>query len=452
MSLELRPTSKRFYSRIVINGKRRVIALKTEYQGTPPPNLRMKLEGDIAFERSRGKALEEEARLREELQRPDSEVKLRKRVYEAMTGSKFQTLKIADLYTISARHTRKRPWSDSYMKDVKTKFDAFETFLKEHHPKVDCAHQVNRTIAEEFLTAHKAAISCDAKRINGIRDMFKGIWTVAEELELIEGNPFRGIKNQTFISTTKEIFTPEQIENILEEADKDPDLKTVIVTALSTGMRLKDCCLLEWSSIYLQKRLIDIPAQKKNMRPARIPLFGLLEELILEAKQEHLDEKYVFPRIRHVYMCDKQYFSRSFSALLLRIGFTDDNNPETSIRIKSPEGGGRRRPIRSLGALRTTWMTNALNGGISLQDVKAICGSADTEVVLKHYFHSDSTRVRNKLVATMPVSLGGEGVKDSRVAVATDELLKLLQKMDQDNWEFIKECLIGEVYGLRRAS
>jgi integrase len=451
MSLELRQTSKRFYSRIVINGKRRVIALKTEYQGKPPPNMRLREQGDAAFERSRGKALEEEARLREKLQRSDSEVKLRKRVYEVLTGQEFKVVKIDDLFDISSKHTRERPWSERYQAQVRSKADALLQYLKEHHPEIEHAHQLNRQIAESFLNNHQAQTNCSAKTFNDVKAMLQGLWTVAEELGLLEGNPFRGIARRAYISATKEIFTPEQVEDILKESEKDPELHTVIVVALSTGMRMVDCCHLEWSSIDLKERMVEVPAQKKNMQPANIPFFGHLEELILAAKAENADSKYVFPRVRYLYERDKQYFTRSFSALLLRIGFTDDENRETSIRV-TLEGGCRRRPLRSFHGLRTTWMTMALNGGISLEDVQKICGSIDTETVLKHYFRSNGARLRAKLRATMPVGLGGLGIEDTKAATSTENLLQLIEQMDGENWQFIQQRLLDEIERIRKAS
>lgn len=451
MSLELRFTSKRFYSRIVINGKRRVIALKTEYEGTPPPKLRLRDQGDAAFERSRGKALEEEARLRDELQRPDSETKLRKRVYEAITGQDFKVVKVKDLFEISSNHTRERSWSERYQAQVESKADAFLSYLKENHPQIEDAHQVTRQIAEAFLNHHQQQTNCSAKTFNDVKAMLQGLWTVGETLNLLEGNPFRGIAKRAYISATKEIFTPEQVEDIIKESEKDPDLHTVIVVALSTGMRMVDCCHLQWSSIDLKERMVEVPAQKKNMQPANIPFFGRLEDLIQAAKAENADEKYVFPRARYLYERDKQYFTRSFSALLLRVGFTDDENRETSIRVTA-DTGSRRRPLRSFHGLRTTWMTMALNGGISIEDVQKICGSIDTETILKHYFRSNGARLRAKLRATMPVGLGGLGIEDTKTAASTEKLLQLIEQMDGENWQFVKERLLDEIEHIRKAS
>lgn len=452
MSLELRATSKRFYSRLIINGKRRVIPLTTEYEGTPPPNLRLRCEGDAAFERSRGKALQEEMTLREGLQRPDSEVKLRKRVYEVMTGSKFETVKVADLYDISKNHARERVWSQRHSDQVKAKHARFLVYLKDKCPRVEFAHQVTRKMAEDFLNDYQEKTNCTAKTINDVKTMLQGLWTVAEKLNLLEGNPFRGIAKSTHISSTKENFTSEQVEAILQESEKDPDLQTLIVVALSTGMRMVDCCYLEWSSVDLEKRMIVVPAQKKSMKPVHIPFFGRLEELIQTARSENADEKYVFPRARYLYERDKQYFTRAFSALLVRIGFTDDENRETSIRITLEGGGCRRRPLRSFHGLRTTWMTMALNGGISLEDVQKICGSLDTETILKHYFRTNSERLREKLRATMHPALGGLGIEDEKKAAPFEKLGQLIVQLNDENWQSIQKRLLEEMERLRTDS
>ena len=72
MSLELRPNSKSFYARIQINGERKLYTLKTQYKGTPPPGLSMKLKGDELFELSKEVARNEEQELKETLNNKDN--------------------------------------------------------------------------------------------------------------------------------------------------------------------------------------------------------------------------------------------------------------------------------------------------------------------------------------------------------------------------------------------
>jgi hypothetical protein len=74
MSLELRKGSRTFFARIVVDGKRVLLPLEVKYEGEPPPGLRIRLQGDAVFERSRGVALEAERQLKERLSEPSDKV------------------------------------------------------------------------------------------------------------------------------------------------------------------------------------------------------------------------------------------------------------------------------------------------------------------------------------------------------------------------------------------
>ena len=58
-------------------------------------------------------------------------------------------------------------------------------------------------------------------------------------------------------------------------------------------------------------------------------------------------------------------------------------------------------------ALRTTFVTLALNAGISVDKLKALTGHSTVEVVLRHYFKPRGTDVQKELEAALPRSLTG---------------------------------------------
>lgn len=445
MSLELRKTSLHFYSCLRINGKRKTIPLQQCYEGTPPAGLRMKEKGDAAFERTRGMALKEEEELKAELQKPQSEHELLKRVYKTVTGGELKPVPLEELYKISFNHVRKRTWSPEYATQVHNKHELLLNFLKRTYPKVTFAHQVTCSMAESFLVQHQNERGFGGKTFDDVKTMMQGLWTVLEELQLNTGNPFKGIVSPEYLSITKKPFTKKELEQILEEANTDRVLYRLIVLSASTGMRLKDCCLLRWASVDVEDRLIFVPALKKTQKPATIPLFGELEKILMEAyTQKKPNDQYVFMSASRQYLRNKQYYSNLFTDLLLDIGYTDDDNPETSIRVSS-EDGCRRRPIRSFGTLKTTWMTWALRSGVSLEDVKKICGNVDTDVILKHYFESDGERIRQKLQSHMPKILGGAEFSEDSVCNSANQLLGLLDEINGENWPFIVERLREEI-------
>lgn len=447
MSLELRKTSKHFYARVRVNGKLKTIALQQCYEGTPPPSLRIKQQGDAAFERTRGMALKEEVQLKEELARPQSQLELTKRVYKAQMDSEIKPIPILDLYTISYAYIRKRPWSDGHAKQVKKKHELLVKFLKKKYPNIEYAHQVTRPMAEAFMIEHQKEAKFGAKTFGDIKIILQGLWTVLESLELNTGNPFKNIVKPEYISVTKEAFSVEELDQILSSAKSDKTLYSVVVLASSTGMRLKDCCLLKWSSIDLKNRVIMVPALNKTQKPASIPIFGELERLVLDSRAQCRDvSQYVLPIAQKRYQRNKEYFTRVFADLLLEMGYTDDN-AETSIRVESSDGC-RKRPVRSFGSLKTTWMTMALRSGVSLEDIKKICGNVDTGVILKHYYKSDGERIRRMLQSNMPKSLGGAEFSEESIGVLSSQLLNLIGQIDGENWPFIVERLKEGIRGL----
>lgn len=96
-----------------------------------------------------------------------------------------------------------------------------------------------------------------------------------------------------------------------------------------------------------------------------------------------------------------EIFHNRLERVLLMAGFTDDENPETSIRISRPERG-RKASLPGFHSSKTTWITLALMGGIPIEIVKRITGNQSVEIVLKYYFHPDIRAVRSLVQAKLP--------------------------------------------------
>ena len=452
MSIELRPKSPFFYIILMIKGRRKAIPSTIRYEGVPPEGLRMKNEGDASFERSRGRALEEEKRLKKELKSECSEEALQKKIYKAATGRVHQAVSVHQLFEISKNHVRKRKWSTEWEKQVCRIHEKFMAYLKRRHSKLEFAHEVTRIIAEDFLRDYESLSGCSAKTVNDVKTTLQGLWTVCLNLDLLSNNPFLGIAKRQHLSITKKPFTASQMIVILGEAARDPELHAMVVLSASTGMRLVDCCTLKWSSVSIETEMIGVPSQKKNQQPTLIPYFGKLKELIDAAWKQREESTYVFPHAEQIYSIDKGYFTKAFSMLLMRVGFTDDEDASKSIRVSREGGGARRTPLRSFHALKTTWITNALNAGISMEDVQRITGNVDAETILKHYFHSDGERIRQKLQSVSPSCLGGLNTSAADGCLPTDQLLKLVKQINSENWQFIAERMEREIQALAMQS
>ena len=71
-----------------------------------------------------------------------------------------------------------------------------------------------------------------------------------------------------------------------------------------TGLRLADCCLLKWDSVYLKEDLIRcIPRKTRRIkRPAIIPVTSKLKEELTKAMNWQSDSVYVLPKIAERYL------------------------------------------------------------------------------------------------------------------------------------------------------
>ena len=200
-------------------------------------------------------------------------------------------------------------------------------------------------------------------------------------------------------------------------------------------LRLGDCCVLPWSHVDLNNDLIRTRVRKTSAF-VQIPIFGLLKEVLMEAQKTKLVRcKLVFPESERMHHRDSSFFSRLFDTVLLSVGFTDDDNPETSIRLPQSSGKGRRVSVRGMHALKTTWITNALTNGVSISLIKKIVGNRSVDVILEHYFQPEVEASRGIIKQALPAVLSGEERTVTTEAERKQEFARLVQELDASNWK-----------------
>ena len=108
---------------------------------------------------------------------------------------------------------------------------------------------------------------------------------------LILKNPVQGVELPKLVSTERDIFTHEQVGQLLKTVGEDGDWFTLILLGYYTGARLGDCVSLTWKNVNLQDRLI-IYDQQKTGKPVRVPIVNdLFERLdfISEFREKEYD-------------------------------------------------------------------------------------------------------------------------------------------------------------------
>jgi len=97
---------------------------------------------------------------------------------------------------------------------------------------------------------------------------------------------------------------------------------------------------------------------------------------------------------------------------------------------KEREIGSRSASKYDFHSLRTTFCTRAINGGFSVDMLRAITGHATVDMVLRHYYKPKGTDYASQLEAVMPSGLLGSNVKaiESKVATLAAQLNNLNKK------------------------
>ena len=98
-----------------------------------------------------------------------------------------------------------------------------------------------------------------------IKKYLTGPFETARKEGLIDYNPFVAVDALKSTPVAKEIFTPEQVVQLLEVAG-GTDWEGAILAGYTTGMRLQDVTNLCWNEVDLQNGLLSFHERKGNKR------------------------------------------------------------------------------------------------------------------------------------------------------------------------------------------
>jgi len=133
-------------------------------------------------------------------------------------------------------------------------------------------------------------------------------------------NPFKDIRIDTPEGGEMEHRRPLNAKEV-KQAEDDPFIFPLIITALSTGLRRGDVCRLKWSEVNLQAGTLTIKTSKTGAEvilPIMHRLGDVLEVALAERKSD--DTKYVFPEAERMLRINphgityrvKKVFARAF--------------------------------------------------------------------------------------------------------------------------------------------
>ena len=190
------------------------------------------------------------------------------------------------------------------------------------------------------------------------------------------------------------------------------DWHTLFLIGIYTGLRLGDCCLLEWKDVNLDRGIIQVIPRKTRKHSRGMPVTIPIHPALLEALRNRIGipsdasnrtsgapcessvtptppSGYVLPAISDLYLHSHWQISYTLESIFKAAGI------KTSVKI---DGRVRATPEATFHSLRHTFVSLAANAGVPLPVIAAIVGHSSTAMT-RHYYHESEAALRRAVTA-----------------------------------------------------
>lgn len=306
----------------------------------------------------------------------------------------------------------------------------FAKWMERNYLPVEDLAGVTPDAIAEYLASLRANLcgSSYNNRVCVLREIFR---VLADKAGLDE-DPWYGVRLRPDDSHSRRELTTEELRRLLKAAkeygNQAPGTKhqapstnewhTLFLIGIYTGLRLGDCCKLDWSQINIAQSVIQLMPQKTRRHHGRIvtiPIHPALGQALLTQGEElkmkneksnevdaisansslitHHSSLYfsgpVLPSISEWYRTSKWRVSGGLGEIFKAAYIT------TSIKI---EGRRHKTPEATFHSLRHTFVSFAANAGVPLHIVQSIVGHESTAMT-RHYYHENIDALKSAVAA-----------------------------------------------------
>lgn len=446
------PNSKWFYGRIKIGVKYKPVPLDVEVKGRPPEHRGDK--GDEAYERSKWEAEKRLEPLLEELEglsfpeatkaikRFGEQMKQSKKDDGSTAGSKFLLADdLAEEWAKLPRKSKKARTGANYDEkrshggQVVNEIEKLIAFCKERKPKLQYAFEIETDDAREYIQSEWNR-ECSGGTCNKKITNLKSVFNRLKDRIGNAVNPFDGIDKFPDDTISRKAFNEEQVALIYEYSMQHLyDFGGIILAGLFTGMREGDCCTLRWEEVDLKSGEVAVTTETtagertvlKTAEKIWIPMFPPFREVLLKMKPKQ--SGFIFPLMAQKYRSAPDSVSSRLVRAIEKI-FADDESFERTVKRKH---GLRKASVYDFAALRTTWITLAVQSGVPTAHICLVSGHTSEAMILKHYLKPNNEDLQRSFVSKMEaLSFLGMTTED-REGDLTQELHKLKELLSDGN-------------------
>src|SRR5574344_167676 len=263
--------------------------------------------------------------------------------------------------------------------------------IEKNHLEIVKLAQLTREVVAEYLA--ELRVGHCGSTYNGRVCILREVCRVLSDKAGCVDDPWEGVCLRNDDSHSRREFSLDELRRVLDAAEKEgPEWHRLFSIGLYTGLRLGDCCLMNWSEVNLGHGIIQVLPRKTRKhlhgRPVTIPIHAALRE-VLGTPGATTPSGAVLPEIAAWYEKGHGRISSGLSRIFKRANIT------TSIRI----GGRRTRtPDATFHSLGHTFVSVSANAGVPLPGVQSIVGHCSTAMT-RHYYHENEEALRRAVDA-----------------------------------------------------
>lgn len=257
----------------------------------------------------------------------------------------------------------------------------FIGWLKNNHREITLVTQITESVAKEYITWLYSQNGSPATK----NDKLITMKMIFSHLNL-PLNPFQKIKRLPLQQVQRDIFTPEQINILINNSSGW--MRQLFITALATFQREEDCCLIKKSYIHLDINRIKFPFTHKTGQEISLPMLPLFRKIVEEALSDSTnDTEYLFPELARIYTVNPYYIGKKVKNFLLENGIINT--------LTEVPGYLKKVSTLDVHSLRHTAAVMAVLSGWPLPMIMKATGHRSLEMVMRYINHISEEQKEN---------------------------------------------------------
>lgn len=240
-------------------------------------------------------------------------------------------------------------------------------WMKAHGVK--SSSEVTHTLAEEYLEELSDTIGATTWNIRLL--LFKRVWKSLSSEFHLKNDTWEEFKKKKASKSSRRTLSLREIADAVDMADSW-DMKILLMLGTYTGLRISDCAMVKWSDIDFERKILKalpIKTRKHMEAPLEIPIHPTLMKMLEDTP--HTGE-YVSDVNADRYRAGR--LSGDVVDLFKKCGF------KTSEKVN-----GKTKLICGFHSLRHTFVSMAVNSGMSPLLVQKIVGHSSLNMTSSYY-------------------------------------------------------------------